>query len=66
MDKKCMFPKCTNIVTARGLCHKHYGTANFLVYRGTTTWDELIKNNKALPSGKGISRSVEKQWFLKK
>lgn len=61
--QKCMVPDCdAEKVVARGLCNNHYSQARFLIASGHTTWDKLVKNKKALPTGR--KREAGRSWFL--
>ena len=65
-SNKCMYPECLEAVRARGLCHKHYGTALRLVNESRTTWAELERAGKS-ESGMTYQRQGQgkvTKWFM--
>lgn len=60
---RCLYPKCLVKGMARGLCSRHYACAHLLVTQKKTTWEELVKQGKALAPQ---SRSKTQKWFTKK
>lgn len=66
-ETKCLRSECTNKAATRGLCHSDYSTAHRLIKEGKTTWDELEKSGRALPSKrKGRPNGNTAKWFLNK
>tara|TARA_R100000008_G_C3532435_1_gene140028 strand:- start:416 stop:778 length:363 start_codon:yes stop_codon:yes gene_type:complete len=58
----CLVPGCETEAKTRGLCSTHYMYAHRLVTRGQTTWPELERQGKCLPSHSNPSPT--KDWFL--
>ena len=56
-------PCCNGPAKNRGVCHATYAAARRLVIKGETTWGELIRAGKILPSRQGMkpgsTRSLE-------
>lgn len=63
MEEYCLFDTCEEEPKARGLCATHYSYAFRLVKEKKITWDELVKQGKALASH-SKSRSKVIDWFL--
>jgi hypothetical protein len=63
----CIFPGCDRGVTARGLCKTHYSCATQLVRNNKTTWAELEKSGKSLPTfRRGPHKGHVQDYFLGK
>ncbi len=63
--RNCLFPGCSRVAGARGLCVAHYQSARYLVIQGLVTWEQLVAQGKATSSKRrGGNRHRVSQWFL--
>jgi hypothetical protein len=62
---QCLHPLCDREAYTRGLCSREYNAANELVRQKKTTWRELEKAGKCLPSRKQKYED-QRKWFLEK
>ena len=62
----CLVPNCNNQAHSRGLCSAHYSQATYLIKQKKTTWEKLIKENKALSRSGSSKKDLEKsrEFFL--
>ena len=60
----CITPFCGGISFCRGLCHKCYDAAYWIIINGKTTWSNLIENGKAHSAKQGSNMRIRrKEWF---
>jgi len=69
MKPSCLLPSCKEPPHCRGLCKKHYQSAQRFCATGKTTWEQLEKQNKVLPKKKesaGQRNTEASKWLLGK
>lgn len=62
-ENPCLVPECGRNARTRGLCDRHYMYLCHKIKNGITTWDEVVKNGKALPRMNTRS-GTQSSWLL--